>query len=124
MKIILSVLVISICASSINSQLANSNTYLLSNINSHSALGPYAAVWGYKAPDGREYAILGSYDGTSFVDITDPSNIHEVDFVPTTNQSSSSNQWREMKTYSHYAYIVSEVANSGVQIVDLQYLPD
>jgi choice-of-anchor B domain-containing protein len=124
MKIILSVLVISICASSINSQLANSNMYLLSNINSHSALGPYAAVWGYKAPDGREYAILGSYDGTSFVDITDPSNIHEVDFVPTTNQSSSSNQWREMKTYSHYAYIVSEVASSGVQIVDLQYLPD
>jgi len=124
MKVLLLVLAMSICASSINSQLANRNMYLLSNINSHSTLGLYAAVWGYKAPDGREYAILGSYDGTSFVDITDPSNITEVDFVPTTNQSSSSNQWREMKTYSHYAYIVSEVVNSGVQIVDLQYLPD
>jgi choice-of-anchor B domain-containing protein len=121
---LLFVLVSVIAVSQVNSQLANSNMYLLSNINSHSALGPYSAVWGYKAPDGREYAILGSYDGTSFVDITNPANIYEVDFVPTTNQASSSNQWREMKTYSHYAYIVSEVANSGVQIVDLQYLPD
>ena len=124
MRLILIVFIFSICASNINAQFENRNMYLLANINSHSALGPYAAVWGYKAPDGREYAILGSYDGTSFIDITDPSNIYEVDFVPTTNQSSSSNQWREMKTYSHYAYIVSEVASSGVQIVDLQYLPD
>ncbi len=107
-----------------HAQLGNNNMYLLANINLHSAPGPYSAIWGYKAPNGREYAILGSYDGTSFVDVTDPSNIHEVDFVATTNPSSSSNQWREMKTYSHYAYIVSEVANSGVQIVDLQYLPD
>ncbi len=29
-----------------------------------------------------------------------------------------------MKTYLNYAYIVSEADNSGVQIVDLQYLPD
>ena len=106
------------------SQFANKNMYLLANKNLHSGAGLYSAVWGYKAPDGREYAILGSYDGTSFVDITDPSNINEVDFVATTNVSSSSNVWREMKTYSHYAYIVSEVGNSGVQIVDLQYLPD
>ncbi len=111
-------------ADTLQSQFANNNMYLLSNINSHSTLGLYSAVWGYKAPDGREYAILGSYDGTSFVDITDPLNIYEVDFVGTTNVSSSSNVWREMKTYSHYAYIVSEVPNSGVQIVDLQYLPD
>ena len=29
-----------------------------------------------------------------------------------------------MKTYSHYAYIVSEAAGSSLQIIDLQYLPD
>lgn len=106
----------------ISAQLGNKNMYLLGNVNSH--MTPYSAVWGYKAPDGREYAILGCYDGTSFVDVTDPSNIHQVGFVPSTNPASSSNSWREMKTYSHYAYIVSEVASSGVQIVDLQYLPD
>lgn len=57
--------------------------------------------------------------GASFVDITDSANIHEVDFV-----TGVTSQWREMKTYSHYAYIVSEGTNSRLQIVDLQYLPD
>lgn len=105
-----------------NAQLGNKNMYLLGNVNNHST--PYSAVWGYKAPDGREYAIMGTYDGTQFVDITDASNIHEVGFVASTSPGNSNNLWREMKTYSHYAYIVSEVPNSGIQIVDLQYLPD
>lgn len=110
--------------SQLYSQKPNKNMNLLANLNSHSPAGLYSAVWGYSAPDGREYAILGCYDGTSFVDITDADNIHEVDFLPSTNPSSGNNIWREMKTYSHYAYIVSEVSNSGIQIVDLQYLPD
>ena len=104
------------------SQLGNKNMYLLGNVNTHTT--PYSALWGYVAPDGREYAILGCYDGTQFVDITDVNNIHQVGFVPSTNPASSNNLWREMKTYSHYAYIVSEVGSSGIQIVDLQYLPD
>lgn len=107
-----------------SAQLANKNMYLLSNVNSHSGAGVYSAVWGYKAPDGREYAILGCFDGTSFVDITNADNIHEVGFLPSTNPGNGYNLWREMKTFSHYAYIVSEVGNSGIQIVDLQYLPD
>ncbi len=121
--ILLLILAVSFPAASVG-QLGNNNMYLLSNLNQHISAGLYSAIWGYKAPDGREYAILGCYDGTAFIDITDPGNIREVDFVPTTNASSSSNIWREMKTYSHYAYIVSEVGNSGIQIVDLQYLPD
>ncbi|MEO8209981.1 MAG: choice-of-anchor B family protein [bacterium] len=108
----------------VSAQLAYKNMYLLSNVNSHSSAGEYSAVWGYKAPDGREYAILGCYDGTAFIDITDAGNIHQVGFLTSTNPASSNNLWREMKTYSHYAYIVSEVGNSGIQIVDLQYLPD
>jgi choice-of-anchor B domain-containing protein len=103
-------------------QLPNNNMYLLSNQNTH--VTPYSAVWGYSAPDGREYAILGCFDGTSFVDITDADNIHQVGFTPSTSPGNGNNLWREMKTYSHYAYIVSEVASSGIQIVDLQYLPD
>ncbi|MBS1518416.1 MAG: choice-of-anchor B family protein [Bacteroidetes bacterium] len=104
-------------------QLGNNNMTLLANIDNHTV--PYSALWGYKdANDGREYAIIGTFDGTSFVDITDPGNIHEVGFVPSTSPGNSNNLWREMKTYSHYAYIVSEVGNSGIQIVDLQYLPD
>ncbi|HMS33736.1 MAG TPA: choice-of-anchor B family protein [Ignavibacteria bacterium] len=100
-----------------NSQLANQNTYLLKNLDSYGS--SYSALWGYTAPNGREYAILGCNTGTSFVDITDSANIHEVDF-----QTGVTSQWREMKTYSHYAYIVSEGTNSYLQIIDLQYLPD
>jgi choice-of-anchor B domain-containing protein len=103
-------------------QLGNKNMYLLANLDQHGE--DYSALWGYKAPDGREYAILGCFDGTAFIDITDPGNIHEVDMIPSTSPGDFYNLWREMKTYSHYAYIVSEVRNSGVQIADLQYLPD
>jgi choice-of-anchor B domain-containing protein len=126
MKSLLLILIIfsGTISSQVSAQLAKNNMYLLANVNSHSAAGEYSAIWGYKAPNGREYAILGCFDGTSFVDITDAGNIHQVGFLPSTNPASSYNLWREMKTYSHYAYIVSEVSNSGIQIVDLQYLPD
>jgi len=101
------------------SQLGNSNMSLLANKNEHPNASLYSALWGYRAPNGREYAILGCATGTAFIEITDSTNIIERDFLTGLNSS-----WREMKTYSHYAYIVSEATNSGLQIVDLQYLPD
>ncbi len=102
-------------------QLADYNTHLLKHLNPRPSTFQYkySACWGYTAPDGREYAIIGCQPGTSFVDITDSSNIREVGFV-----AGSTSEWREMKVYSHYAYIVSEASNSALQIVDLQYLPD
>lgn len=102
-------------------QLPDYNTHLLKHLNPRpsSFQYKYSACWGYTAPDGREYAIIGCQPGTSFVDITDSANIREAGFV-----AGSASEWREMKVYSHYAYIVSEASNSGVQIVDLQYLPD
>jgi choice-of-anchor B domain-containing protein len=102
-----------------SAQLANQNMVLLGNVNQHSSTQLYSALWGYKAPDGREYAILGCGTGTAFIDITDSTNIHEVAY-----KTGPTSSWREMKTYSHYAYVVSEASNSGVQIFDLQYLPD
>lgn len=98
----------------------------LKNVNPQPQFGEssYSALWGYTAPNGREYAILGCYSGTSFIDVTDTNNIHEVDFVPCPNINEFGNAWREIKTYSHYAYVVSEANNSNLQIIDLQYLPD
>ncbi len=101
------------------SQLPNQNMYLVKNLNNHFAASLYSAIWGYVASNGREYAIMGCPTGTSFIDVTDSANTHEVGFLPGLTSS-----WREMKTYSHYAYIVSEATGSGLQIVDLQYLPD
>lgn len=99
------------------SQLPNFNTTLLKQLDTHG--NGYSALWGYTAQDGREYVLLGCNAGTAFIDITDSSNIVEVDFL-----TGVSSGWREMKTYSHYAYIVSEGTNSKLQVVDLQYLPD
>ncbi len=101
------------------SQMPNWNMTLLSNKNDYVSGTQYSAVWGYVAPDNREYAILGAPSGTAFYDITDSLNIRLAGYV-----GGLTSAWREMKTFSHYAYIVSEAENSGLQIVDLQYLPD
>lgn len=92
--------------------------YLLKNLNEHSHPNGYSiGCWGY-IQDGREYAIIGCNGGTAFIDVTDSANIHEVDIVigPFSN-------WRDIKTYQHWAYITNDVSG-GIQIVDLQYLPD
>jgi len=75
--------------------------------------GAYAACWGYTAPDGTELAIIGSVVGTEFYDVTNP---HQVRSVASIDGPTS--QWREMQTWSHYAYIVTE-GGGGMQIVDL-----
>ncbi|MCB0726013.1 MAG: choice-of-anchor B family protein [Ignavibacteriae bacterium] len=133
MKKIIYLLLILISVSSASAQLPNNNMYLLSNLNLHpvpsqfNAPWDYAAVWGYVAPDGKEYAILGGTMGTSFYNISDSANIYEVDFFPTNINTSNPDGgvlWKEMKVYSHYAYVVSEADTSGVEIYDLQYLPD
>jgi choice-of-anchor B domain-containing protein len=99
----------------------SNNIRLLRNLNQHSADGQYSACWGYKAPNGREYAILGCAKGTSFIDITDTNNIYEAAYLPGLNEASCC---REMKVYSHYAYVVADAIPSGLQIIDLRYLPD
>lgn len=87
-----------------------------------------SAIWGYTAPDGREYALVGitgsgsgnTSGGTSIVDITDDNNPRVVTHIVGPNST-----WREMKTYKHYAYVVTEASNAtGVQIIDLSQLPD
>lgn len=78
----------------------------------------YAACWGYVAPDGHEYAILGTFQGTSIVDL-DATPIREVAFIP-----GASNEWKEMKTWGHYLYAVSEASSQGLQIINLSQLPD
>lgn len=97
------------------------NMRMLANINNHHGDGEYSACWGYTAPDGREYGILGCAKGTAFIDITDTNNIYETAYLPGLDLPSCC---REMKVFSHYAYVVADGIPSGLQIIDLQYLPD
>jgi choice-of-anchor B domain-containing protein len=102
-------------------QLGNHNMILIANRNQHNPANHewrYAALWGYVAPNGREYAILGGYWSTIFYDVTDTNNVYRVDTIPGVPSG-----WREMKTFSHYAYVVSEGSNSRLQIINLQNLP-
>jgi len=80
-------------------------------------------IWGYDDPvTGKAFAIVGRVDGTSFVDITDPSRPIYLGDLPKT-QGAPGSFWREIKTYKHYAYIVSDGArNHGMQVFDLDRL--
>ncbi len=74
-------------------------------------------AWGYVSPSGREYAILGMSNGTGFVEITNPAASTLTKFMPKP-ASAGDSSWRNMKTYQHYCYAVSE-GGGGIQIFDL-----
>jgi choice-of-anchor B domain-containing protein len=81
----------------------------------------YNSVWGY-AQAGKEYAIVGSTKGTHIVEVTDPANPVQRDFVAGRRGNCV---WREFKTYNNYLYMVSDDgAPNSLQIMDLSYLPD
>ncbi|MDX1388704.1 MAG: hypothetical protein R3344_05915, partial [Acidobacteriota bacterium] len=92
----------------------NLRAALLTNFDPR-ALESSRDIWGYS--DGATHlAIMGKFTGTTFIDVTDPENPVEIGFVQGPNSS-----WRDIKTYLHYAYIVTEGSGplQGVQIVDL-----
>lgn len=80
-----------------------------------------SSAWGWTDPQtGREYALVGLRNKTSFVDITDANNPVYLGNLPTHTGTSS---WRELKTYGNYALIVSDNnGNHGIQIFDLTRL--
>lgn len=52
-------------------------------------------IWGWTDPETKkEYAIVGCADGTSFVDVTEPSDPQVLGFLPTHTTSSL---WRDIK---------------------------
>lgn len=75
-----------------------------------------ADCWGYVAPSGREYAIIGMSDSVGFVEISDP-GLPVV--VATFAQVNS--LWRDIKVYQDHAYVVSE-GGGGIQIFDLSLI--
>lgn len=94
------------------------NMTLLENVMVDS-IKPHSALWGYTAPNGREYAIFGGQRGTFIYDVTEkPIKLCQYIWGP-------KSAWREMKVYKNYAYIGTESRDSGtgLQIIDLSELP-
>ncbi|MDH3297279.1 MAG: choice-of-anchor B family protein [Gemmatimonadota bacterium] len=80
-------------------------------------------MWGwYDEETGKEYALVGRNDGTSFIDVTDPSYPIYLGDLPKTEQARIS-VWRDIKVYRNHAYIVSDGAGDhGMQVFDLTRL--
>ena len=102
-------------------------TYPCSNVDLMSFLALSAIgggsgndIWGWTdSLSGKEYAIMGRSNGTSFVDISDPVN---PIYLGTLEPHSADSSWRDIKVYGNHAFMVTEANNSGMQVFDLTQL--
>lgn len=79
-------------------------------------LGTGNDVWGWEDPQtGREYALMGTATTTGFVDVTDPKDPVVVGQLPTEGAGAFV-LWRDIKVDGNYAFIVSEIDRSGMQV--------
>jgi choice-of-anchor B domain-containing protein len=93
------------------------NVALLSWLTSQDLTGQVQQandIWGYVSPSGREYAIVGLFGGTAFVEVTDPEHPEVIKFI-----SGPESVWRDIAVFQHYAYVVNE-AGGGVQVLDMR----
>lgn len=86
-------------------------------------------IWGYvDLNNNREYAVMGLFNGTVLIDVTDQVNPIEVGTVTGANST-----WRDVKVYQYfddaaqqykaYAYVTTE-GQGGLQIIDLSNAPE
>ncbi len=78
-------------------------------------------VWGYVAPDGTEYALVGLRTGISIVSLSDASNPSEVARI-----DGATSTWRDLKTWGNYAFVTTDVGDGddGLTVIDLSELPN
>lgn len=97
---------------------AATNMVRLAHLDGAALAGGAAAVrgsgnWGYTSPDGRRYALTGTSQGTSIVNVSNPRAPRVVGFI-----AGADSPWREIRTYGEYAYVTTE-AKTGLDIIDL-----
>jgi choice-of-anchor B domain-containing protein len=79
-------------------------------------------LWGWTdSTTGREFALVGGSDATSFVEVTDPVNPKYLGKLPFHNGVQG---LAGVKVYKNHAFIVVEGADAGMQIFDLTQLRD
>lgn len=78
-------------------------------------------VWGYTAPDGTEYALVGLRSGVSVVSLADPANPVEIQNIP-----GGQSTWRDLKTWGHFAYVTTDQPGTteGLLVIDLSDVPN
>ena len=73
-----------------------------------------SGVWGYEK-NGHKYAIVGTTQGYSIVDIENPSQCQELNFT----SKNANSAWAEVQVYGDYVYGVADATSSGIYIADL-----
>ncbi|WP_278234461.1 choice-of-anchor B family protein [Isoptericola sp. AK164] len=90
-------------------------------------------LWGWEDEvTGMQLAIVGTYEGTAFVDVTDGENPVLLGTLGAVDPGDSGNTWGDVRVFEDTAYIVTEsidlstynpatgyLEGNGVQIVDL-----
>jgi choice-of-anchor B domain-containing protein len=76
----------------------------------------YNDVGGFTTGDGREVAVVGTYDGTSFVETTDPFNPVELAFI-----AHAGSIWSDSATLGSIVYVVNQTGD-GLQVIDVSDL--
>ena len=78
-------------------------------------------VWGWTDPaTGVEYALVGTIEGTVFVDLSNPEVPVVVGALPPSTHRSA---WRDIKVVNDHAVIVADAAGDhGMQVFDLSNL--
>jgi choice-of-anchor B domain-containing protein len=76
-----------------------------------------ADTWAYVDSQGHEYAIVGVQTGVSIVDLANPAQPVELQFMP-----GLTSRWRDIIVYQHWAYVSNEEGD-GIRIIDLSTLP-
>jgi choice-of-anchor B domain-containing protein len=112
-----------------NAQFAHQNINFLGLFNDSTVSAEpvygirYQACWGWvDSADGKEYGIIGSTAGTYIIDVSNPTNMVQSDYIP---HKQTDCIWHEYKTYGNLLYIISDDGGvNSLQIADLSYLPD
>ncbi|MCA8957876.1 MAG: choice-of-anchor B family protein [Planctomycetes bacterium] len=92
----------------------NQNFTLVRNWKRSAGL-TYNDVWGYTAPDGREFAIVGETAGIWIVETTDPNNLQQIAWY-----SAPSSTWRDMHNWKNYIYVSTENRTQrGFRVIDM-----
>ena len=99
--------------------------FILDSVATYSFPGPGGGsfgadgsdCWGWIAPNGDQYAIMGINAGLVFVNVTTGV---VADTVPIAGGTCI---WQDMKTVGNYCYNVSE-CGAGLMVVDMSFLPD
>ncbi|MEM7105977.1 MAG: choice-of-anchor B family protein [Bacteroidota bacterium] len=104
-------------AVSISFSFAQTNTFNTTLVSNFTYPEDINDIWGYVAPDGTEYALVGTRNGVSIVSLANAAAPTESAYIGGPNSL-----WRDLKSWDHYAYITNETGD-GLLIVDMENLP-